>query len=806
MLRNYLRITLNNIRKNKLTATINLTGLALGIACCTLITLYISRELSYDNYHNDLDQLYRVGIHNDPADATKGQVSVSYGVAEALLTEYTGVMEAARMVRLFNMDPSLRNGELAFTEQDLVFADQAIFNILTVSFLHGDINTALVEPNSLVLSQDMAIKYFGEESVVGRTLTVNLNNTNSEYRITGVIANAPENTHFRYSAFASLESVFLTLRERTINNFQSWFNYQFWTYMKLEPGVDPAQFEASLQQIADKYFPPTRKAVKFFIQPVKDIRLHSNYRNELQPNNDITYIYIFAVTAVLVMLVASINFMNMATARSLKRAREVGMRKVLGARRPELIIQFLTESLLMTFIGIVIAVGLIYVLSALVPDLHFIAPGLQQLGVLNSVLFLFGVTFIIGVLSGIYPAFFLSSYQPSQTLKGEFSKSKKGRVLRSVLVTAQMAITVILLVAILAISKQLSYIQGKKLGFSKEQVLVVKVAGSPLGNLALPQQHVYETFKERALLIPGVEAITRHNRIVGEGAQLRSIGFAGTDDEEREAVDFMFVSHDFLDTYQLQLKEGRGFERTMDTTTAYIVNEAAVKAYNLEPALGRVITSGDRRTVPGPIIGIVEDFHYAPLHDNIRPLILGLFNFAMPNMAIRLNTNNLQETVAQIDKAWTDLAPNRPMEYRFLDERLQAVYQFESQLGRIVTYFTGLAIFIACLGLFGMSVFAAEQRTKEFAVRKVLGASTRNIILTFSSDFVKLLIIANVVAWPVAYYAVQRWLNTFSYKTEVGLGVFLLAGVAALLLALLTISYQSVSAAIKSPAETIGRE
>ncbi|NIR48846.1 FtsX-like permease family protein, partial [candidate division KSB1 bacterium] len=448
MLKNYLKVTLNNLSKNKVNSFINITGLAIGIASCILILLYVVRELSYDNYHQELDQLHRVAILDTPDNLGQGIASISYPAAEVLTEEFPEVEQVARLGQLFDQDPAIEIDDRLFAEDRFYFADNSVFELLTIPFLKGDSETALSAPNSIVLSEETARKYFGNIDVVGKTLLVNFNNMSTDYQITGVVRNAPENTHFKYDVFASLDNIFNGLPAGFADAMKSWYMYRFWTYVKLTPGTDAQAFEAKLKHIEQKYFPPTRSNVHLFLQPVKDIHLHSNLNNEVEPNNDIRYIYIFSGIAILVLVIACINFMNLTTARSINRAREVGMRKVLGAHRSQLMSQFTIESLLVTALSVLVAFGLVELLTNVLNDLT----GLQlETNYLQSAWLPIGfvfLTLIVGLLSGLYPAFFLSAFQPVKTLKGAFARSSSGAGLRKALVIAQMAITVILLVGI----------------------------------------------------------------------------------------------------------------------------------------------------------------------------------------------------------------------------------------------------------------------------------------------------------------------------------------------------------------------
>ncbi|MGH7495968.1 MAG: ABC transporter permease [bacterium] len=801
MFKNYLKIAARNLLKYKTFSFINVFGLAVGMACCGVILLYIQKELSYDNYHPQADQLYRVAIWKDATGNKQGQASAPYELSEVLRKEYPEVTAAARIFRT-NQTPVVKIDDRQFNEERLYFADSTVFDLFAIPFLKGTPANALTQPNSLVLSEALAVKYFRSLDVVGRIVAVNLNNRDLDFKVTGVVADAPENTHFKYEALASFHNV-----EQTSNNpdlLKSWFFYVFWTYLKLPADYPPPAFEAKLAQVVKKYFPPTRRSSQLFLQPVRDIHLTSHLEGEIEGNNNLVYIYIFAAIALLVLVIACINFMNLTTARSLHRAKEVGMRKVFGAERPQLVKQFLAEAMLVSGVAILLAVGLIELFLTIFNNLSTMQLRLNLFDNGFWVLGFIALGAVVGLLSGIYPAFFLSSFQPSKIVKGVFAKTAGGNSLRKGLVVFQIAITIVLLVAIATISQQLQFVHDKNLGFQKEQMLLIKSAGTRLAT----ERPNYETFKAQLLQTPVVAGVTRISAPMGQGFPIRSIYFREVVESQKVALPYIFAGHDFATVYGLELLEGRDFSKTFSTDTnfVYLVNESAVKQHDLDPALGRFMASGDRNPQRGQIIGVVKDFHFAPLHQKIEPLIIGLFNGPISYISVKLRSENLSHTIGEIEKLWAQFEPERPMEFSFLDNQLDQAYRFESQLGKIVSYFTALAIFIACLGLFGMASFAAEQRTKEIGIRKALGASVAGVIALLSRDFFKLVLFGFLLAAPLAYFAMQRWLSDFAYRIALGPGVFLLAGALSFAIAWLTVSYQSIKAALMNPVEALRYE
>ncbi len=802
MLRNYFRVAIFNLLKNKANSFINILGLAIGIASCVVILMYVLNEISYDRFHTENDNLYRVAILKDTDGLNRGNASVPYRTAEVLLNEYPEVVEAGRMVNMFQQDPVIKIEDQLFIEKEFYFVDPSILNLFSVIFIKGDPATALIEPNSIILTEAIARKYFGSVDVLGKTISANMNEVNTDFKITGVVENCPKNTHFKYGLLAPLDNYFPVVVPFFRERVKSWYMLAFWTYIKLKPGTSADELETKLTQIVANNFPAGRQDSQYFLQQVKDIHLYSHIDAELEANSDIVYVYIFSAIAILVLVIACINFMNLTTARSISRAKEVGLRKVLGAQRQQLVKQFLFESILTVFLAVLIAFGLVDLLRII---LNSYTAANIELNYMDPQFIIFAIGFIalVGFASGLYPAFFLSGFQPIKTLKGVFARTASGKGLRTSLVVAQMAITIILLIGILTISQQLNFIRNKKLGFDKEQIMLINLRGTALTNI-----NTYESFKKRLEQLPDVKGVTKSIQMMGQGAAMRSVYFYGVTEDEKVALPYLTVGHDFASTYNLEIVAGRDIssEVASDTNHIYMVNEAAVKQFDLAPVLGRIITTGDAPKEPGPIVGIVKDFHYGPLHEPIGPLVIGLWNRPLVYISVNLETDAFMSTIGQIEKIWGEFESNRAMDFSFLQDQLNRVYQFETMLGKVDTVFTGLEILIACLGLFGMALYIAEQRTKEIGIRKVLGASIQNIIYSFSFDFIKLLLVANLLAWPIAYFTLREWLNDFAYRVELGIEVFLLAGVSVLVMTFLTVSYQLIKAALSNPVETLRYE
>lgn len=797
MIKNYFIMALRMIRRQKAYALLNMIGLGTGLACFIVIALYVQREWSYDNFLAHNDRLFRVLLHRNTTGSPQPSATVSYGVAEVMRTEFPEVDKAARMFR-FTQDAVILAGDKIIGEPNLIFAEQDILDLMSVVFIEGDAAHALSSPNSMVITENMALKLFGKASAVGQTVRIRINTTYVDYKITGIAQNYPENSHFTFQALAYFEDFrkFNGNSEFTV----SWFNYQFWTYLRLKETGSAQHVNEQLASLVNRFFPETRKGSRLELQPVMDIHLYSDTDSEIRPNSNAFYIYTFSVIGLLVLIVAGINYVNLSTAQSERRSKEVGVRKVLGAERKNLVVQFLIESMAQSTFAFVLALGLA---ELLVVSLNYATHLQLAVNYNDPMLFIFGIVLIVvvGLGAGFYPAMVLSAFSPVRNLRAKAYRSALN--LRQILVVFQLAVTAGLIAAVWVIHSQIEFVQSKKLGFDKEQILLIRALGS---NVATSEN--YKRLKYQAERIPGVASVTRHSAVAGEGYRIRSIFFDAVAEDKARAVQHIFVGHDYLKTYGLELAEGRDFSEAYisDSSGAYIVNESAVRAYGLENPIGRIITSGDSGPVRGPIVGVVKDFHYASLHQPIEPVVIGLYNFPMPYITVRLNAGHRFETIAAIEKVWNSMDREKPMDYSYLDARLNNVYRFESQLSDVTTIFALLSIGIGCLGLFGLIAAVAEKRTKEIGVRKIVGASTGSIVFMFAREFVLMAAIATIIAVPGTYTLLMNWLEGFAYRVPIGAEPFLVALCAMLLLTLLTIGYRAIKAATANPVESLKYE
>ncbi|MBT5875482.1 MAG: FtsX-like permease family protein [Candidatus Latescibacteria bacterium] len=802
MFRNYLNVAIRSLLKHKGYSAINVLGLSIGIACCLMIVLFIRDELSYDRYHEKADQIYRVTLHGVIAGQAIDATTTSAPMAHTLMSDFPEV-EIATRVRQFYRERLVKNGDQQFQEKRIFLADSTFFQVFTAPMIAGDPATALNEPMTVVLTEDMADKYFGAADPLGRTLKF----SGDDYRVTGITKNVPSNSHFHYDFLASFA---------TVDDSRSpiWISNNIQTYLVLQKGAQPDQLVAKFPDMIRKYVgPQVQQAMgitideflasggkyDFALQPLTDIHLTSHYEGEIEPNGNMSYVYIFSAVAFFILLLACINFMNLATARSANRAKEIGVRKVMGAYRSQLLGQFLCESTLLSFVALGTALVLVF---SMLPSFNVMAEKSISMDVLwggTAIVALLGFALFVGILSGSYPALYLSSFMPQEVLKGKLSAGTSGAWLRSGLVVFQFAISIALISGTLIVYDQLSFMQNKPLGFEKEQVAVIHRAS------ALGEQR--EAFQERIAQHAGVvsSASTRHipgGSVDNNGFMLEGAG------NDLFLLATLSVGYNFIETMGIELLQGRSFSKEFGADEAgYVVNEAAVAKLGLSnPTESRLIEPDPGGSqIIGNIVGVVKDFHYASLHEDIKPMVFRLRSDAR-YIAVRIRPESIQTTLSEVEETWQSITGSEPFQYTFLDEDFDNLIRSDRKLGEIFSVFSGLAVVIACLGLYGLASFTAEQRRKEIGVRKVLGASISTIVLLLSREFVVLVGLALLVATPVAYLGMQQWLEDFYYRTDIGMGAFLMSGGMAMLIAFLTVGYQSFRAATINPTRSLRDE
>lgn len=788
MLKNYLKIALRVLRRNKVIAFINIAGLAVGMVCAALILLYVRHELSYDQYHLNKKKIYRLvtGVQGAAYQAI-AKVPGPWGVAAQ--RDLPEVRSAARFV-FFN-ETLVSRGEKRFYESGGFYADSTVFEVFSFPLIKGNPRTALTRPNTIVITEDFAKKYFVDEDALGQTLTFDAQN---EFQITGVLSNVPTNSHFTFDFLVSMATYSNPRRD-------DWQWNQYYTYLLLNdsspPGAVAAKFPAMLRTYMDEKLAASYAQS---LQPLTSIHLHSNLFREMQANSDITYVYMISAVGFFILLIACINFMNLTTARATTRAKEVGVRKVSGAGRLHLIKQFLSESVLTSFAAAIIAVVGI---DLLLPVFNSLTGRQLSFDYLNEKIFLlgfFGLAAIIGIFSGSYPAFVLSSFKPSSTLKGK-SGGARGVWLRKTLVIGQFAISALLMIATGIIYNQLEFIQNKKLGFNNEQLIII-----PIRDDAMREK--YETVKRELQQHPDIVSVTASGNLPGGGDWGIPYEPEGIPLDRIPPMRDFVVDHDFIQTFEMELAAGRTFSRDHPTDAAgYMINEEAARQLGWSDPIGKMISMPNIQREKAPVIGVLKDFHFRSMREKISPI---MFFIPPPDwfsvLSVRIRPENISQTLAFLESKWNELDPNHPFAYTLFDEQFGQLHHAEEQMGELLGAVALLAVLIACMGLFGLAAFTAEQRSKEIGVRKVLGASVGSIAALLSKDFTRLVLIGFGVAAPVAYYAMNRWLQDFAYRIEIGAGVFVAVGMLALIIAWLTVSFQSIKAAVANPVDSLKYE
>ncbi len=807
MLQNYFKIALRNLSKHKFYSFINILGLTIGITAFLFLLLYVQDELSYDKYHELSDRIYRVDVN-----AKLGEQAF-VGATNAAIAGPTmkqDFPEVEAFFRFRNRGSYLVKYENHhYKEENVIFADSTLFQFFSLNLIEGDPKTALVEPNSVVITKEMAEKYFGLEDAMGKTLILD---NDENYQVTGIIESVPKNTHFGYEFFLSMS----TMEE---SRSPHWGSMNFNTYVVLKKGTDWKVFEKKLSHLIDNYFAPQimpligaswedfTKAgnyANYELFPLEKIHLHSDKIDETAANSDIRYVYIFSIIGFFILLIACINFMNLSTARSTNRAKEVGVRKVVGAMRSNLIRQFLSESILISLIALVLAWLGVQLLLPYFNDLAGKELELTKFHSIGFILTTIGLALVTGLLAGSYPAFFLSKFKPVKVLKGSLSKGAKKSTFRNTLVVFQFIVTTILIAGTIIVYNQLNYCQTKKLGFNKDQVVMLQDVYALGENV--------QAFKNRMLQNPEVTNATVSSFVPVPSARNSTAFWAGKQPKDDNVIIIgnWTVDHDYVSTLGMQILKGRDFSRDFPTdSTGVILNQEALKALGLEedPIGQEIGTFVDEDLNIGhyKVIGVVEDFHFESLRSAIAPV--GFFlGSSRGLMSFRINTSDVQGFIANLQKTWDEMAPGQPFAYTFMDDRYDRMYEAESRVGKIVGTFAFLAIFIACIGLLGLATFTAQQRTKEIGIRKVLGASVPDMVYLLCKDFGKLIVVAFFIAIPVAWYFMNQWLMDFEYATSVSWITFALAGFFVLAIAILTIIYQSTRVALVDPIETLKYE
>lgn len=812
MLKNYLKIGFRNLWRHKGYSLINIMGLGIGIACCTLILLHVADEFSYDEQHEQGDRIYRMALERIYPEHTRLYAIIPGGFSEVVAKDFPEVEKATRLFTAFGNGVVFQKEDDIYEEKEVMFADSNVFDIFTLPLVEGDPNTALNKPNSVILTASTAERFFGSEKAMGQQLESDF----GDLIVTAIAEDVPENSHFTFDLLLSSGSLGFLRRPNYIS-------FSALTYLLLDPSADPDHVESKFPKLVEQYaagqiqaqlnmdyesYTAAGNGYRYFLQPLRDIHLKSQLESEARANGNITYVYMFIGIAFFILLLACINFMNLATARSAERAREVGVRKVLGSLRKQLVGQFLVESVTVSLISLFVGIGLVRMALPYFNELaeKSLELNIAQPGWLIPVLLSFAI--VVGLLAGLYPAFVLSSFRPVVVLKGNFKSSRQGTFLRNGLVVFQFFISIVLIAATMVIYRQMEFMQNKNLGFNKDQTLIVERFGT--------LQEKREAFKEALLQNPQITQTSGTNALPGD----YYFGFFVQTSPGTEPVttSAMVMDEDYIETLGMEIVDGRPFDRAFNDSLSILLNETAVRELGIDDPIGKPLYSqgnggANNELVRYTIVGVVKDYHFQSLHQKISPVVMLSHegqNGNMPFLAIRLKSGNTSETVDFIADQWRTFNPEQPFNYRFFDEKLDALYVSEMRVRRISTVFSGLAVLIACIGLFGLSAFMTQARTKEIGIRKVLGASVGNIVVLLSKHFTLLVIISVVVAIPIIYVLGNNWLEAFAYRIDILPWKqplpYVLSGVIALVIAWLTVSFQSIKAAVANPVKALKDE
>ena len=787
MFENYLRTAIRNLIRHKIHSAINISGLAIGMSSCILILLYVHFELSYDRHHDQADRIYLV-VREVRATGSEAvyQNRTSGPLASALVSEFPEVEQATR-VWVQGGYFWIRHDELVF-EQNLNVADPSILDIFTFPFIKGDPRTSLASPYTIIITEDMAQLYFPDEEPIGKVLQVTHRYFEGAYKVTGVIQNIPQNATFRFDCLTSTTPP----QDLARGQWENWNPDGPWrpieTYLLLKEGVKSASLERKLPDLMEGYMGEEVQAHNtYHLQPLTRIYLYSKQDYGIPWYGDIQLVYILSSIALFILLIACINFVNLTTARSVERAREVGLRKAVGAYRGRLICQFLGESFLLSFLAFLCAIALV---ESLLPTFNaFVERDLSLRGGATVLAALTLIVVLVGLVSGSYPAFYLSALHSVDALRGTTQQGGRGAWIRKALVIFQFTISIVLIVGTAVVYSQIDFLQNRELGYDEEHIVILPLFGT---DRTLTDR--YETIKTEFLKHPTVLKASAFHRTMGYIGGVRDRVFP----EDREGDEVRMFNlpfdEDFLDLFEIELIAGRNLTKDVSTdgVHGFLLNETAVQQLGWEHPIGKAFGWRGRK---GVVIGVVKDFHHRPLHSGIGPMFMYKWQEKFDWLALKIRPDDLPGTLASLETQWGRFIPNHPFSYYFLDDSLNRAYQGEAKVSRIFGVFSVLAITIACLGLLGLAAHTTQQRTKEIGVRKVLGASSGSIVSLLSGEFVKLVVVANILAWPIAYYVMDGWLQDFAYRIDLGVGVFLLGGLLALATALATVSWQAIRAA-----------
>lgn len=805
MFRNYFKTAYRNLLRHKGFSFINIAGLALGITACLLIGLFVYDELQYDKFLPEGEQVYRV--YNDKSAKEAGEMvaPVPPTFATTLEQDFPEVEQAVRiLMQQFDANNLVEAGEKRIYEKGRFFVDPGFFDIFQLSFVYGSPDKALADPSSIVISDEFSQRVFGDINPVGKQVSVN----KQPYIVRGVFS-TEERFHLPVNFIHSMETA-----ELPAERMKSWNWQQFYTYVKLKDGGNPQFLQSKFREIVAKQRNPDTNEpydYKPVLQPLDEVYLHSaSFKHDQAIRGNITYVKALSIIAVFILLIACFNFVNLATAKSMQRAKEVGVRKSIGASRGQLVMQFLGETLLLTLISVIFSAALT---SLLLPSLNAFTGKEMSFNVFTNpelLLLLLGLTLVVGLLAGFYPALVLSGFQPVKVLKSAVVvDSKVGRIqwLRHGLIVVQFALSIFLIICAFIVYQQVSYLHNKDLGFDREQIMFFQMRGEHMFDN-------YETFKNELRNVPGIKNVSIGYGFPGDATAGDGIIVPRNGEQVHHGVTHLMVDYDYINTLNVQVVAGRPFSKAhrTDADHAFMINETAVRELGYgspEQALGQTLrwnvwNNADKDTLKeGKIIGVVKDFHFKSLYDKVDPTVLQIFPGANWKVAVKVDAQHIAGAIEQVEKVWNKFAPDYPIEYIFMDENFEKMYKAEDKLKTLLWIFTGIAIFVACLGLLGLAAYAAERRKKEIGIRKVLGADNSAIVALLSKEFLALIVVSALIAFPLAWYAMRTWLQDFAYRIDMPVWAFLLAGIAAAAVALITISYQALKAAMANPVRNL---
>lgn len=794
MFQNLIKVAFRVIRKDLFYSLFNIAGLTIGITSSIFLLLYVSNELSYDKYHENSENIYRVASHiSEPDDAFDWAVA-QIPFAPQVKEDYPEVLEYVRYIdagrTLFKKDESF------FYEEDVYFVDSTVLDVFSWKLISGDPEAALNEPRSIILTRSFSERYFGSDDPVGKSIET----TGGEfYKVTGLMEDVPENSHLKFSALIS--------RSTLPRQMGSWGSFGVYTYLLLPEGTDYKQFESKISEMYAKYMAQIFEAmgikVEYVLHPLPWIHLNSTFEGEPEPTGSKNYIYIFSIVALFMLVIASINYMNLATARSTRRAREVGLRKVMGSSRKLLVLQFLTESLLLTIISVLLSVLLV---KLLLPEFNLLSGKQLDFSSLfdtKMVLSLIGIVFLLGVAGGSYPAFYLSQYNPSKVLKGEVSSGYSKFSFRKILVVIQFSISLVMIISTWVVYSQISFLKNKDVGFDKTNVIRLSLSTRDMVNQA-------DVFKESLVANPQILNVGSTNTVVGGGSSKSIFMIETSQGMDERGINFGACDDTFIETLGITILEGRGFSRELmaDTATGVIINQTLAKRMNWDNPIGKKVQMGgspDNENPVARVVGLMKDFNQTGLYNEVESYML-LFRLDNRVIYIKLGDSNIDSTIEFIEKKWKEVYPDIPLEYEYLEDDFNNQFEEDQKRGLILAVFAILTIIIAILGLYGLSSYTVEQRTKEIGIRKVLGANVPNITGMIIKEFFILILFSMLIAFPIAYYLMKDWLQNYTYKTPLSLWIFVISGLTILFIALLTVSFHTFRAGNANPVDSIRQD